>query len=271
MNKNSLKYRFKNQLSIWTGINVGAILCRIPTFSRIRQLKKDLKKFKSQRQKEDEFFPITKLYPCFFDKKASSGNAYDGYFWQDLYVAQRIYENKPVRHLDIGSRVDGFVAHIASFREIEVIDVRPLESNVPNITFTQMDLIDSDKVKDEYVDSISCLHALEHFGLGRYGDSICYNGYLIGFENITRTLKSNGRLYLSVPIGIQRIEFHAHRVFSLSYLLKMCSKYYEIERFSYFDDEGNFCPNVKLTNDIIENNCGCKIMGLAIFELIKKL
>mgnify|MGYP000382217343 CR=1 FL=1 len=38
------------------------------------------------------------------------------------------------------------------------------------------------------VDSVSCLHALEHFGLGRYGAPICYDGYFIGFKNITNLL-----------------------------------------------------------------------------------
>ena len=33
------------------------------------------------------------------------------------------------RHVDIGSRLDGFVAHVASFREIEVLDIRPLKVN----------------------------------------------------------------------------------------------------------------------------------------------
>ena len=41
-----------------------------------------------------------------------------------------IYNSKPKRHIDVGSRVDGFVAHVASFREIEVFDVRPLEKSI---------------------------------------------------------------------------------------------------------------------------------------------
>ena len=37
-----------------------------------------------------------------------------------------IYAARPEKHVDVGSRVDGFVAHVASFREIEVFDVRPI-------------------------------------------------------------------------------------------------------------------------------------------------
>ena len=71
----------------------------------------------------------------------------------------------------------------------------------------------------ESTDSLSCLHALEHFGLGRYGDPVDYDGYLKGFDNLYRILKPGGRLYFSVPMGPQRIEFDAHRVFSMAYLL----------------------------------------------------
>ena len=74
----------------------------------------------------------------------------------------------------------------------------------------------------------------------------------------------------SVPIGVQRIEFHAHRIFSLSYLLRMCSEYYEIEHFSCFDDHGGFHTNVLLTDEIIQSNCGCEKNGIGILELIKK-
>lgn len=263
------KARIKEWLTTWTGINPGAILARIPTPLRIYSFWKDLKRFKSQYKEGDEVFPITKLYPLFFDKENSAGSAYGGYFWQDLYVAQRIFKNNPRRHVDVGSRIDGFVAHVATFRSIEVIDVRPLKSIIPNVRFTQLDITNCNK--EEITDSISCLHAMEHFGLGRYGDTICYNGHVIGLRNITRMLKSRGRLYLSVPIGVQRIEFHAHRIFSLSYLLRMCSEYYEIEHFSCFDDHGGFHTNVLLTDEIIQSNCGCEKNGIGILELIKKI
>ena len=146
--------------------------------------------FLYETKEGDEVFPITKLYPLFFDKENSAGSAYGGYFWQDLYVAQRIFKNNPRRHVDVGSRIDGFVAHVATFRSIEVIDVRPLKSIIPNVRFTQLDITNCNK--EEITDSISCLHAMEHFGLGRYGDTICYNGHVIGLRNITRMLKSRG-------------------------------------------------------------------------------
>lgn len=94
-----------------------------------------------------------------------------------------IFQNKPEKHIDIGSRVDGFVAHLASFREVFVFDIRNIESKVKNIHFVQADLMRFDENLTESTDSISCLHALEHFGLGRYGDEIYYWAYLKGFNH----------------------------------------------------------------------------------------
>ena len=101
--------------------------------------------------------------------------------------------------------------------------------------------------------------------------TINFNGFNIGLflKNITSLLKSSGKFYFSVPIGPQRIEFHAHRVFSLSFLMEMISPFYTIDMFSYVDDQNNFYPDVQLTNELINNNCNCRY-GCGIFELIKK-
>ena len=110
----------------------------------------------------------------------------------------------------------------------------------------------------DYTDSISCLHALEHFGLGRYGDPLDYYGYLKGLSSITKILKTGGRFYFSVPIGEQRIEFNAHRVFSVSYLIKILSEDYKIENFSCVNDQGDFIKNQLLDPSSAENSFGCK-------------
>jgi len=153
------------------------------------------------------------LLPCLHDWYEEGGTTKSEYFWQDLLVARMIFDSRPERHVDIGSRVDGFVAHVASFREIEVFDIRPTTTKVPGVTFKQADLMNPVSGMDGYCDSLSCLHALEHFGLGRYGDPIDPLGFERGLENLAALLKSNGVFYLSVPIGTDRVEFNAHRVF----------------------------------------------------------
>ncbi|OAV63709.1 hypothetical protein Barb6_03600 [Bacteroidales bacterium Barb6] len=232
-------------------------------------LKIDLNLLNKQALKSSVSFPVTKLYPCCEDRKDNAGSLCFHYFHQDLYIAQRIYQNQPIKHIDIGSRIDGFVAHVASYREIEIYDIRPLNEKIPNVKFKQADLMNLSHDEFECTNSISYLQALEHFGLGRYGDDICFDEYMHGFLNIHKMLKKGGKFYFSVPMGEQRIEFHAHRVFSLSYLLDMITPYYIIDIFSYVDDDNVFHENIKISENSLINNYEC-IMGCAIFELSKK-
>ena len=205
------------QVYIFTGLRFSISTVSLSSYS---VLKKQLKEFNRQGKESPVSFPVSKLYPVYEDRYAGAGRLEFHYFYQDLHVAQRIYKNNPVRHIDIGSRINGVVACVASFREIEVYDIRPLKMPIPNVSFKQFDLMQLNEEDAESVDSISSLHVLEHFGLGRYGDPVCYDGYLLGFMNIHRMLKKRGKFYFSVPMGKQRVEFHAHRVFSLKYQSK---------------------------------------------------
>lgn len=164
------------------------------------------------------------LLPCLHDWYEEAGSTKNEYFWQDLLVAQKIYAAKPEKHVDIGSRVDGFVAHVASFREIEVFDVRPITTQLPGVTFTQADLMTPVAEMTGYCDSLSCLHALEHFGLGRYGDPIDPKGYERGFNNMAALVKKGGVFYLSTPIGVDRVEFNANRVFDPRVIIALATE-----------------------------------------------
>ncbi|HMN12449.1 MAG TPA: DUF268 domain-containing protein [Bellilinea sp.] len=235
----------------------------LPTYLR------GYKKFKEQGLSARKAFPFGKPYPCLSDRFVDSGSAKGHYFHQDLLVARRIFSNNPSQHVDVGSRIDGFVAHVASFRPIEVVDIRQLPGNIPNVTFRQADMmlpIHEDFVG--YCDSLSCLHAIEHFGLGRYGDPINYDGHILALENLYLMLKKGGKFYFSSPIGPQRIEFNAHRVFSISYLLDCFANKFSIDCFSFVDDRGDLHENKSITFDAIRNNFGC-VYGCGIFELTK--
>lgn len=167
------------------------------------------------------------LTPCLHDWYEEGGTSKSEYFWQDLLVARMIFAAKPEKHVDIGSRVDGFVAHLASFREVEVFDVRPITTQIPGVIFKQSDLmnpIDEIAGGGEYCDSLSCLHALEHFGLGRYGDPIAPKGYECGFRNMARLLRKGGVFYLSVPVGIDRVEFNAQHIFDPRVIVHMAAE-----------------------------------------------
>ena len=164
--------------------------------------------------------------PQINDWYESAGNISDEYFVQDLFVARKIFEKKPMKHVDIGSRIDGFVSNVATFMDIEILDIRTVNNPNIGIDFKQLDLMDSQKVQ-EYIKlygkspSLSCLHTIEHFGLGRYGDNLDIHGYKQGFKNIVTILDNEGFFYFSTPIGIPRIEFNANRVFSIEEIYEL--------------------------------------------------
>jgi hypothetical protein len=235
-----------------------------------RQSWVDLDLAELQRQRNgDRTFPLGKAMPILTDREDQGGVMSGHYFHQDLYVARKIHEANPVRHLDIGSRIDGFVAHVASFRSIEIIDIRPVSSTVKNIHFRQADLMQLPRDLIDSAESLSSLHVIEHFGLGRYGDPIDYWGFLKAINNIALILRAGGLFYFSVPIGSQRIEFNAHRVFAVNYLLEILNGTFEVQSFSYVDDAGNFHEQVELTQEGVATNFGCQF-GCGIFILKKK-
>lgn len=164
------------------------------------------------------------FFPCLGDRFKEAGCVGDEYFWQDLEVARQVHLENPKRHVDIGSSINGFIAHLACFREVEVFDIRALHTSIPNIIFKSID-ITSEQLPSEfyegdgYCDSLSSLHVIEHFGLGRYGDRIDPEASIVGLRNMSKLLKPGGTLYLSTPIGIERIEFNANRVFSVRKLI----------------------------------------------------
>lgn len=173
--------------------------------------------------------PIT-FSPQLHDRHAEGGVTKSEYFWQDLIVARWIYEDNPERHVDVGSRIDGFVAHVASFREIEVFDVRRIAARIPGVVFREVDLTNEAATaywgaSEGCCDSLSCLHVLEHFGLGRYGDPVDPEGNQRGFANLAGLLKPGGRFYLSTPIGKERVEFNANWVFDPRTILGLAERH----------------------------------------------
>jgi hypothetical protein len=228
---------------------------------------KDYYKLKKQIS-SDSNFRFGKFFPILDEKNSESGAMKSHYFQQDLLVARKIFENKPIRHIDIGSRIDGFVAHVAVFRQIEVFDIRPLENNIKNIKFSQADLMQLPESMIECCDSLSSLHVIEHFGLGRYGDPIDKDGHIKAIQNLHKMLSTGGIFYFSVPIGPQRIEFNAHRVFDIEYLTHLFLDLFEIVCFDYVDDKGVLYENIDLEKLNNSQNFGCEY-GCGIFQLKK--
>lgn len=231
---------------------------------------RDYARIYAQRRRSDLPMKFGPPSPRLGDRAVSAGDATGHYFHQDLLVARRVFLANPHRHVDVGSRIDGFVAHVASFREIEVIDIRPLTEAAHAIRFQPLDLMGTlPPAMHDYCDSASCLHALEHFGLGRYGDPLRWDGHLVGLRNLHALLKPGGKLYLSFPIGPQRVEFNSQRVFALEYVIPLLERDFKIDAFAYVDDTGRLHVDVALIDEGIRNNFGCHF-GCGIFELTKR-
>lgn len=231
---------------------------------------KDYYKIKSQLKKLGLNTKISFNTPFFADRYMQSGNVSTHYFYQDNLVASAIYNRNPKKHVDIGSRIDGFVSMVSIFRPIEVFDIRPLNIKINNITFKQEDIGSDNFNLSNYCDSVSCLHALEHFGLGRYGDKIDVFSLEKGLSNLIKLLANDGFMYLSLPIGEERIDFNAHRVLNISTILNLIGDRMKLVGFSFIDDDGTLHKNVDLNIERIKSNCGCNF-GCGIFELRKKI
>ncbi len=184
-------------------------------------------------------FPL-RLLPTLSDKYSASGTASGHYFHQDLWAARLIHLHAPARHIDVGSRIDGFIAHLLCFRAVEVLDIRALVSNVKGLTFRQADMMSDEPLLIEPAPSVSCLHALEHFGLGRYGDPLRPSGWRTGLLRLSELVAPGGRLYLGVPIGEPAVEFNAQRIFHPQYILDEAARHgLSLRAFAYVDDAGD--------------------------------
>lgn len=174
---------------------------------------RDLAVYRRLNKRETFAVREQNLWPVITDKYADAGTI-ENYFWQDLWAAKLIGKSGQKEHFDIGSRVDGFIAHLLAMgTDVTMIDVRNFPKQIEGLHTIIDDATTLRQVPDESIGSLSALCSLEHFGLGRYGDPVDPEACFKCFTKIQKKLKKGGHLYISVPIGRERIEFNAHRIF----------------------------------------------------------
>src|SRR5205085_2338659 len=169
-----------------------------------------------RRLTRGEALPLrwTDLFPILTERHGMAGTISSHYFIMDLWMARRVIAAKPDRHVDVGSRLDGFVGHLlAGGLTVMEVDIRPLLNLPEGLLFMRDDATLLHKIADGSLSSLSSLDAAEHFGLGRYGDEIDPLACFTFMRTLARVLANQGRLYFAVPAGRERLEFNAHRVF----------------------------------------------------------
>lgn len=144
------------------------------------------------------------FFPVFVDYSSSKINRH--YWFQDIYVASKIIathnELPKSVHVDIGSRVEGFITSLISAKiNLIFADINLPPVPFPGTTTTRIDLQEMTPIQFENVNSVSSLHVIEHLGLGKYGDKIDALGHRKVFEDFSAVLATGTRLYLSSPVS----------------------------------------------------------------------
>ena len=206
---NFLNSRIRNLSNIYNALHGMS--------SSQRKFQRDRDEYIKQCGSSEQFkYYKSNIYPCLGDYKQQAGSVDGHYFYQDIYAANQVLKSG-CRHIyDIGSRLDGYIAHLLSMDiKVTMIDVRPLDDKINGLDFIQGDAMRLDKfINQNSIDALSSLHATEHFGLGRYGDPVEYNGWRKALVNYKKILKPGGKLFFSVPVGINdKLQFNAHRIF----------------------------------------------------------
>ncbi len=176
------------------------------------------------------------FHPCLGDW--STNTPFDAhYFYQGAWLARKLAQSKPIQHVDIASSVLT-IGVLSAMVNTVFVDYRPLKTSLPGLTSLPGDILHL-QFSDRSVVSLSCLHVIEHIGLGRYGDPIDPDGSLKAAKELQRVIASGGNIFLSLPIGKERVCFNAHRVHAPASVLAMFTEMSLVD-FSYVDDAGQF-------------------------------
>lgn len=201
---------------------------------------------------------LADMQPCLGDW--TSHTPFDAhYFYQGAWLARRLASHAPAKHTDIGSSVLT-IGVLSAQVETVFVDFRPIKANLSGLTPLAGNILDL-SFADGAISSVSCLHVIEHIGLGRYGDPIDPMGSRKAAVELQRIMASGGKLYLSLPVGRERVCFNAHRVHAPTTVLEMFAQMKLLE-FSWVDDAGQFHQATPVS-DAGQQEYAC---GMFLFE-----
>ncbi len=193
-------------------------------------------------------------YPCLNDRK--SVTPFDRHYtYHPAWAARILAELRPSRHIDIASSLT-FCTMVSAFIPVEFYDYRPAMLALSNLECKRGDLA-ALPFPDHSVESLSCMHVVEHVGLGRYGDPLDPDGDLKAIAELKRVLKPKGSLLFVTPVGKPNIRFNAHRIYSYDQVVSYFSGLH-VQQFALVDDSGQFTLTANPAYANVQNyGCGC--------------
>ncbi len=225
----------------------------------MQNFRKELDTFRASEAKTKSRFPLREedLYPCLHDNTPYT--AFDRHYVFHVAWACRIVQTiNPAVHIDFSSSLY-FCSTVSAFVPTKFYDFRPAKLNLSGLDSLEGDLTKI-SFPDNSVESLSCLHTIEHVGLGRYGDPIDYDGDIKAIAELKRVVKPDGSLLFVTPVGKARIQYNAHRIYSYDQVMEHFSGF-ELKEFSLVpdsDEEGGLIRNAsKEQSDRQKYGCGC--------------
>ncbi|MGB3400645.1 MAG: DUF268 domain-containing protein [Candidatus Deferrimicrobiaceae bacterium] len=180
------------------------------------------------------------------------------YIYHPAWAARVLARIRPEYHVDISSTLH-FCSIVSAFIPVRFFDFRPADLRLDNLFTGGADLL-SLPFPDGSIPSLSCMHVLEHVGLGRYGDPLDPVGDRKAAGELKRVLSQGGTLLAVVPVGRPRIQFNAHRIYSFDQASDLFAGL-KLEEFSLITDlprDGGFIPEASRTlADAQSYGCGC--------------
>ncbi|MBN2106049.1 MAG: DUF268 domain-containing protein [Deltaproteobacteria bacterium] len=204
-------------------------------FQARRRLKKEFQLFKSLDSQGRFTVEWKDRYPCLHDKTAAT--SFDRhYVFHTAWAARILAKTRPAEHVDIGSLLY-FTALVSAFVPVRFYDYRPPLLKLSNLQNGAANLL-ALPFSDASIASLSCMHVVEHIGLGRYGDPIDPDGDLKAIHELKRVLAVGGDLLFVVPVGSPKIMFNAHRIYSYDQILDYFNDLH-LQEFSLIEDSGS--------------------------------
>ena len=177
------------------------------------------------------------------------------YIYHPAWAARVVRQINPAVHIDISSTLH-FCTQLSAFIPVRFYDYRPALLDLDNLQSEKADLTNL-FFESNSIESLSCMHTVEHIGLGRYGDPIEPGGDLKAMNELKRVVKPGGSLLFVVPVGKARIIFNAHRIYSASAIVSAFDGL-ELENFSLVTDDARFLRNADPKDaDSQKYGCGC--------------